>query len=309
MCSSDLLSGQYSMRGFSGCIVGDILTDYYSHDSVKVKIIDDYRHATLNYLERLMTTSAEPVVIDIRILENVFKLNRDILSSYDMLNFLAGSIRSTFKISDLTPLDSKETAYGINFDKIPGIEKENAEKFAVATDEDLIDYRALKRILKLSGDDAVSVIFQELSGNPQAQKAFMQAVRERILAKALLKEKGKSYGLKDKKLEIMLGKLVIEQFKSSGTNAVEIPHDFIGSQANMITFIGRLQKNIEEINLLASGENDESAKAGLLKEKETAVNMIIELIVVYADENKSKRISKVQNLNDARNYRAMLSAA
>lgn len=299
---------EYRQKGFSGYIFENKITDYYSGDTVNIKILNDEQNVTLKYLEEIMTSSQEPLVVNIDVLEKVFKQNRDILDSYDMLNLLIGSIETTFKIGDLTPYSAKETAYNINFEKIPEISKEKREEFAVLSDDELIDMERIKTMLNLSGNDIINITMQDIE-EETVKKAFMKAVREKILAKSMLKEHNKNYGLKDKKLEIMLGRFVLEQLRSNDKTTVSIPEDFIGNEENMMKFINKLQFDIENLNASVLKETDKSEIESLYGAKAVAVNTVIELILVFADDNKFKSLDKLENDDDAKNYRAMLSAA
>ena len=304
----DRIEEEYRQKGFSGYIFENQITDYYSGDTVNIKILNDDRNITLKYLEEIMTSSQEPLVVNIDVLEKVFKQNRDILDSYDMLNLLIGSIETTFKIGDLTPYSAKETAYNINFEKIPEISKEKREEFALLSDDDLIDMEKIKTILNLSGSDIINITVQDIE-EEATKKAFMKAAREKILAKSALKEHNKNYGLKDKKLEIMLGRFVLEQLRSSDKKTVSVPEDFIGSEENMMKFINKLQFDIESLNASILKETDKAEIERLHGGKAVAVNTVIELILVFADDNKFKSLDKLENDEDAKNYRAMLSAA
>lgn len=307
--SDEQKNRDYRQKGFSGYIVGNKLTDYYSGDTINIKLIDNSETVTLKYLEEMMTSSQEPLVVNIDILEKVFKQNRDILDSYDMLNLLIGSIETTFKIGDLSPLDAKEMVYNMNFAKIPEISKEKRQELANLTDEELSDMYNIKSILELSGSDVISVTMQELENAEETKRIFMKTIRERILAKSMLQENNKNYGLKDKELEILLGKSIVEQFKNNDKITTNIPAEFIGNEANMMMFINKLQSDIEIINADLTTESDETKTAELQQQKVVATNTTIELILVFADDNKFKTITKVESANDAKNYRSMLSAA
>ncbi|MFA6614209.1 MAG: HD domain-containing phosphohydrolase, partial [Endomicrobiia bacterium] len=307
--SNEQINRDYRQKGFSGYIVGDKLTDYYSGDTINIKLIDNSDTVTLKYLEEMMTSSQEPLVVNIDILEKVFKQNRDILDSYDMLNLLIGSIETTFKIGNLSPLDAKEMVYNMNFTKIPDISKEKRQELANLTDEELTDIYNIKSILELSGSDVISITMQELENVEETKKMFMKTMRERILAKSMLQENNKNYGLKDRELEILLGKSIVKQFKNNDKKTTDISDEFIGNETNMLMFINKLQSDVEIINTELIIESDKIKLVELQQKKEIAINTTIELILVFADDNKFKIINKVESTNDAKNYRSMLSAA
>jgi len=299
---------EYSLKGFCGYISGNTVTDYYSGDSIKIKFIENEKSVTLKYLEEMMTSSGEPLVVNIDILEKVFKQNRDILDSYDMLNFLIGSIETTFRIRDLNSSSVKEMAYNINFAKIPDLPKEKRDEFSSLPDSELTNEDRINEFLRLSGSDIISVTLSDIE-DEEVKKIFMKTIRERILAKSVLSEKNKKYGLKDKKLEILLGRTIAEQFKNNDKTTVKIPDDFIGNEENMMRYINKLQGDIEIINAGLSQERDKARIEMLSADKAVALNTTIELIVVFADDNKFNSVRKAERADDAKNYRAMLSAA
>ncbi|MDD5102736.1 MAG: hypothetical protein PHH62_07140, partial [Endomicrobiaceae bacterium] len=89
----------------------------------------------------------------------------------------------------------------------------------------------------------------------------------------------------------------------------DISEEVIGNETNMLMFINKLQSDIEIINTELTTESDKIKLVELQQKKEIAINTTIELILVFADDNKFKIINKVESTNDAKNYRSMLSAA
>ena len=71
---------------------------------------------------------------------------------------------------------------------------------------------------------------------------------------------------------------------------VNIANDFTGEKDKVI-------KKIME-------ENEKAMKG-----EETAINTIIEIILVYGDSYKERQMARELDKNDARNYRAMMAAA
>ena len=110
------------------------------------------------------------------------------------------------------------------------------------------------------------------------------------MAKAALKESDKEFGLKDKKLELLLGKMLLKQIDNVDKQTVNIDNNFVGNKDNVI-------KKIME-------ENEKA-----MQKDEVAINTIIEIILVYGDSYKNKQMTRQLDKNDARNYRAMLAAA
>ena len=105
-----------------------------------------------------------------------------------------------------------------------------------------------------------------------------------------MEENNKEYGLKDKKMEIMLGKMLLKQLRNKDKQTVNISNDFTGEKDKVI------RKIMEESDKAMKGE-------------EVAINTIIEIILVYGDSYKDKQLARQLDMNDARNYRAMMAAA
>nr|MCR4663595.1 HD domain-containing protein [Endomicrobiaceae bacterium] len=256
--------------------------DYYSEEETEIDEIGE--EAAIVNIEDILVNSQKPIMIDIKVLAS--KLQKEnILDAYKGLNTLIGNIKIRTGLGSISQADIENLAYNIDYNKIPELESINKENLKEATTDDLI------LLLQIEDNSEIGIILKAIRKNKDLDETrFIEIIKERVLAKAALKESDKEFGLKDKKLEIMLGKMLLQQIGNNDKQTVNIDDSFTGNKDNVI-------KKIME----------ETEKA--MQKDEVAINTIIEIILVYGDSYKNKQMAKELDKNDARNYRAMLAAA
>ena len=201
------------------------------------------------------------------------------------MNTLIGNIKIRTGLGSISQADIENLAYNIDYNKIPELETINKENLKEASADDLI------LLLQIEDNSEIGIILKAIRKNKNLDETrFIEIIKERVLAKAALKDSDKEFGLKDKKLEILLGKMLLKQIDNVDKQTVNIDNNFVGNKDNVI-------KKIME----------ETEKA--MQKDEVAINTIIEIILVYGDSYKNKQMTRQLDKNDARNYRAMLAAA
>ena len=106
--------------------------------------------------------------------------------------------------------------------------------------------------------------------------------------------------LQEKKLEILLGKMLIRRLNNG--------HENIKTDMSGITGANAKTKLIENIrNLKEYDEKTTQSKDSV--QQQVAVNTIIEIILYYEKRVKRKDIEKQTVSDISKNYRAMLAAA
>jgi len=256
--------------------------DYYSEEETEIEEIGE-ETATIN-IEQQLINSQKPIMIDIKVLAS--KLQKEnILDAYKGLNTLIGNIKIRTGLGSISQTDIENLAYNIDYNKIPEMGAISKEAIKDATADDLIS------MLQIEDNSEIGIILKAIRKNKNLDETrYIEIIKERVLAKAELKQADKEFGLKDKKLEIMLGKMLLQQLGNTDRQTVNIDNNFVGTKDNVI-------KKIME----------ETQKA--MQKDEVAVNTIIEIILVYGDSYKDKQMARQLDKNDARNYRAMLAAA
>ena len=256
--------------------------DYYVQEEVEVEEIGE-EDSLLN-IENKLVNSQKPILIDIKVLAKQFQ-KENILGVYKGLNTLIGNIKIKTGIGTINQADIENLAYNIDYNKIPDLGTLSKKKLETLTIDELIE------MLNIAENSEIRIILKAIRKNQNLdENGFVNIIKERILAKAVLKENNKEFGLKDKKMEILLGKMLLKQLGNQDKQNVNIPDSFTGEKDNVI------KKIMEETEKAMKGD-------------EVAVNTIIEIILVYGDSYKNKQMAKELDANDARNYRAMMAAA
>ena len=256
--------------------------DYYAQEEVEVEEIGE-EDSLLN-IENKLVNSQKPILIDIKVLAKQFQ-KENILGVYKGLNTLIGNIKIKTGIGTINQADIENLAYNVDYNKIPELGTLSKEKLETLTIDELIE------MLNIAENSEIRIILKAIRKNQNLdENGFVNIIKERILAKAVLKENNKEFGLKDKKMEILLGKMLLKQLGNQDKQNVNIPDSFTGEKDNVI------KKIMEETEKAMKGD-------------EVAVNTIIEIILVYGDSYKNKQMAKELDANDARNYRAMMAAA
>lgn len=287
---TDKEADEYKQNGLSGRIErkdGKIyIKDFYSQDEIEVEQIGE--DESLSAIESKIITSDKPVMIDIKILANKFNQERDITDKYGALGAMVGGFISNIKvkvgIGEITKQDIENIGYNLDYNKIPVISNNiNKEEFLNATAEQVIE------MLSIQDNSEIGIMIKGIKKQDIRDK-FVDVIKARVMAKTALTEKYKEFGLKDKKLEKLLGEMLKKQVLNKDKNTVNIENGFTGTKEEVIRKI--MQESQKAYN------NDE-----------VAINTIIEIILVYGEEYKQKQVSRVLDANDMRTYRSMLAAA
>ena len=281
--------------------------DYYAQEKVEIEEISD--GATITDIESKLLNSQNPIMIDIKVLAKTFQ-RENVLTAYKGLNNLIGNLKLKTGIGELNKSDIMSLIYNLDYNKLPLLsmldeskslqeyEGKDIEEFLNTTISNLDTNTEIKIILK--------AIKKNKNFNEEDYNEFVQIIKERILAKTALVKNYKEFGLKDKKLEILLGEMLYKQLPF----AIE-DKDLSDYRNNVdITYINERNERVD-----VQGENGLMEKIKQDTEKvmrdndRVAINSIIDIILTYGDSYKEKQLTKQLDVNDARNYRAMMAAA
>jgi hypothetical protein len=202
---------------------------------------------------------------------------------------LLGKIKKISNLGQLNQNDIENMGYNISFEKVPTLTQDQIEKMFEKVGDEL-QITDKDKLIEIIGPETEFAIMLKTIKNKDTEKRLKEIAVERILAKAALIEKDKEFGLKDKRLEILLGRMLLAQVNNTDKQSTNISADFKGG----------MNKIMEKIK-------EETAKA--MQKDEAAINTVVELILVYGDNYKEKQLSRQTDTNDVRNYRAMLVAA
>ena len=283
---SEIEKEEYKQSGVSGRIEKKedriYIKDYYSQDEIEVEEVGT--EASITEIESRIVNSDKPILIDIKTLEEKFKRERDITGVYRGLGALIGNIKVKVGIGDITDKDIENIGYNLDYNRLPVLKVGTDEKrFIEAPEQEFME------ILNIEGNSEIGIMIK-LIKKQELREKFIEIIKGRVLAKAELTENNKEYGLKDKKLEKMLGEMLIKQATNKDKETVNIGEEFRGGKEEV------LRKIMQE-----------SEKA--YNNNEIAINTIIEIILVYGEEYKKKQVARVSDGNDMRTYRNMLAAA
>ena len=255
--------------------------DYFTEDETELQELKEQKD--LDNIEQKIINSDTPIMIDIEMLKTDFQ-GRNIIEAFARLETFIGKIRITMGLGNINRNDIESVGYGISFDKIPNLVEKDIDMLLKTDSKDTV--------LSIIGEDKeFGIILNSLKDEKLIEK-FIEIIKERILAKNALIQQGKEYGLKDKNMEKILGKMLIKQIDNKDKETINIADDFVGGENN----INVIKKINEEMQRAMHG-ND------------VAVNTIIQIILFYGDDYKAKQITTGKNDNIANNYRAMLAAA
>ena len=242
---------------------------------------------SLQEIEKKIVYSQKPIYIDIKVLEKKFKKERDITNVHRQIGALIGNIKIKTGIGEVSKEDIENIGYSLDYNKLP-ILKEAIDK------EEFIEMSAEEFIkgLEIKENSEIAIIMKSIK-KEEIRESFVGVIKERILAKTELKNSNKEYGLKDKKLEQLLGRMLVRRIGNSDKVTKNLEETFKGNKEEII------KKILEEKQKLEQGTQEE---------KEVAINTIIEIILVYAEENKKGVIRETKE-EEVQRYRAMLCAA
>ena len=228
------------------------------------------------------------IMIDIELLKKSFQ-GSNIIESFTKLGALTGKIKMTMGIGNIGIRDIENVGYNIRFEEIPEISESDIQKLIKATTKE--------EILNIIGQqNGFAIILTSLKD--EKVNRFKELITERILAKKALTESATAIDgteLEDKKIEIMLGKMLFRQINYTDKQTIK---EELMSQ-------GQLMKVLEQLK-----EMDNSQKGAETPEQQILVNTIIQLILLYDGQRvKGNQLQKQTAVGDISTYRSMLAAA
>ena len=296
-----------------------LIYDYYAQEEVEIEEIGD--EATLTDIENKLLNSPNPIMIDIKVLAKTFQ-RENVLTAYKGLNNLIGNMKLKTGIGELNKADIMSLGYNLDYNKLPQLslsemkmlqeytenEIENMLNTVISNLDTNTEIRIILKAIESRKKKAIkeNKTPEEIKKIEEIQETFMQIIKERILAKTALTQNYKEFGLKDKKLEILLGEMLYKQLPF----AIE-DKDLSDYRNNVdITYINERNERVDvrgENGLMEKIKQD--TEKAMMNNDRVAINSIIDIILTYGDSYKEKQLTRRLDVNDARNYRAMLSAA
>jgi len=187
----------------------------------------------------------------------------------------------------------KQVASNFDFNQIPNIDVDILANILTQYEN---KFTVLSRYLQES--DSISMYYKGLS-NEKEQDVFINAILERMIVVNYLRnlEEDKAYyGLKDKNLENILSRALVEKYKQQ--NNFDINSDAIIDENLMASEVElELDRQISKLSQRAFEQNDPQA-----------IDDIIKLIPLYADRGTGFRTQEIK-IMEIQNIRGILSAA
>lgn len=298
--------------------------DYYAKEKEQeeIEVEEISEEDTLVNIEDKLVNSQKPIIIDIKALVKIFQ-RENILGAYKGLNNLIGNLKLKTGIGQLNKADIMSLGYNLDYNKLPLLSMLDESKSLQEYDGDKIEEMLNTVISNLDTNTEIRIILKAIESRKKkaikenktseeikeiegTERVFIQIIKERILAKTALTKNYKEFGLKDKKLEILLGEMLYKQIPFA------IEDKDLNKEGNVdITYIN---ENNERVNV--QGENKglmekirQDTEKAMRDNNVVAINSIIDIILTYGEDYKEKQLTRQLDTNDARNYRAMLSAA
>ncbi len=273
--------------------------DYYTQEDVEVEEVSE--NNSLTDIENMLVNSQKLILIDIKVLANKFQ-KENILGAYKGLNNLIGNMKLKTGIGQLTETDIKSLGYNLDYNKLPQLTlTKPLQEYTKAEIEDMLT----ASILSMDTNTEIRIILKAIDKKDALKDLFTQIMKERILAKTALTQNYKEFGLKDKKMEILLGEMLYKQLDFSLED--KDPNNYDNIDITYIDDDGVRKEVTGKENDLIKKITQDTEKA--MREDKVAINSIIEIILTYGDSYKDKQLARQLDVNDARNYRAMMSAA
>lgn len=187
----------------------------------------------------------------------------------------------------------KQVASNFDFNQIPNIDVEILANILTQYEN---KFTVLSKYLQDS--DSISMYYKGLS-NEKEQEAFANSILERMIVVNYLRslEEDKAYyGLKDKNLENVLSRALVEKYKQQ--NTLEINSDASIDENLMASEVEiELSKRISQLAQRAFEQNDPQA-----------IDDIIKLIPLYADRGTGFRTQEIK-IMEIQNIKGILAAA
>jgi hypothetical protein len=205
-------------------------------------------------------------------------------------------------LSDI-PLDAgaaRRAAMNFNIEDMPELTEPARQILSEALADDNITTEEFSAFTSFNPAHPISIYLSKLelqTGGEKIINAFLAGITERILTADALAKAGKKQGLKDKKLEIVLGRALIKQIKEK-----------TASYGNDIApeSLGATVKGVENGLYL---KLDELTDDAFINGSPKAVNALAELIPAIAEGREKDMSQSLRPQMDIRNYKKILTAA
>ena len=272
----------YRNFGISGRIKDSVIYDYFSQEENEIEKIPE--NIQIKELEKKIIYSKTPLLINLKVLQNLFSMQNNILDTYNAFDALLGKIKIKLGFTNIKSNDLKEFAYNINLSQLPNINETEIEKML---NSDIINFISN---LNISDNNIISVILEDTKITDESKKIFLNIIKQRILTKIKLQEQNIEI-ITDKKMERLLGQMLLIHY--SKTNTIKESKE---TYSDILEDL-KLSNSMNKINELYTKAIDED---------DVAVNTIIEIILFMQE----RRIYKIENKEiNTIDYRQMLAAA
>ena len=299
--SNGIIDEKEIEEGIAGQIVteeGELyIRDYCSLEQTKLFKVDNEMLKERS-LEQIILSEPETIFVGIEVLIEQFR-QTNINVVQREFGALIGKIKLSLNIGELNFRDVQNILNNIDYNKIPNLDlSKKIQEYSKEEMNAMLD----SAISNIEDTSEIAIILKAIRKNKNFKEtdydAFVRVIKERILAKTALIQGYKEYGLKDKKLEILLGEMLYKQLDVKNKESLDLT--YINKDGKIVEVTGEKEGLMRKIM-------QDTEKA--MREDSVAINSIIEIILVYGDEFKEKQLAKQLDVNDARNYRAMMSAA
>lgn len=279
VCEDLTMEKVYRNYGITGQIINGKLFDYFTQEQIEIEEID--QSISIKDLENKIFYSQTPLLIDIHILQNLFKTSNNILDTYSMFDTLLGNIKLKFGFKNITEIDVKQFANNIKISSLPNIEKEQIDLMLSCNTDNFVT------ILNIEDGNIIATILNGTKISQENKEILLNIIKARILVKLKLQENNIE-AISDKKLEILLSKLLVMQHANNDSTSLLNEELIDLSPANAIEKINKLYDK-------AIKENDP-----------VAINTIMEIIIYMQDTKVNKFDDRQISTFD---YKQMLAAA
>jgi len=241
-----------------------------------------------NFINNLNQIKADGNMSIIKV--SAFK--EEISKTSGLYTFLSSSLNLKEILQKRTIEFIRQTANNFDFNQIPNMDIEEIARIIVDSNkkfENLSKY--------LNGSDSISMYYIGLS-NDEQKDAFMEEILKRALVVNYLRnyeQDNTYYGLKDKNLENILARALVEKYKLHRN--FDVNSDISLNEATAATVEFDLLQKISQLTPKAFEANDPQS-----------IDDIIKLIPLYAERNVELRTANVKVM-EIRNIKGILSAA
>ena len=288
-------------NGITGLIITEkgepYIYDFYSTDKTKILEIKKGSKELMNKsLEQIIISSDKPIFVSIELLKEQFKQS-NISTVQREFGALLGKIKMNLRVVELNAIDVENMLYAIDYDKIPELDlQKEIQKY----NKQEIETMLTSIISNIGENSEIGIILKNIRNNKKLKEEdvnkAIKIIKERILAKTALKKAYKENGLKDKKLEILLGQMLLKQLDIQDKQEINLKYKNDKG----------VEENVVERNFMEKIMQD--TEKAMRNDDYVAINTIIDIILTYGDD-KERQVSSEADKEDIRKYRAMLSAA